>query len=63
MSRYNLRPSTRRSQSSRAGVIFPVARVANKLRSHVRVQRVNKVAGVYLTAVIEYITGKLFRKK
>ncbi len=57
MSRYNLRPSTRRSQSARAGVIFPVARLANKLRSSLLGKRVTKVGGVYLTSIIEYLAG------
>ncbi len=57
MSRYNLRPSSRRSQSVRAGVIFPVARLANKLRRTLLGKRVTKVGGVYLTSIIEYLAG------
>ncbi len=48
----------RQSASSRAGLIFPVARVTRKLKSiPQKVNRVSKGAGVYLTSVIEYLLG------
>jgi histone H3/H4 len=52
----------RHSASSRAGLIFPVARVTRKLKNiPQKVARVSKGAGVYLTSVIEYLLGKLGR--
>ena len=49
------------SQSTRAGVIFPVAKFHMKLRRlPQRVKRVSKTAAVYTTAVLEYLTGKYF---
>ena len=55
---------TRRSQSSKAGLIMPVSRFSNKLR-HMpqRLKRTSAGAGVYLTAVIEYLTGKQRNKQ
>lgn len=53
------RTSSRQSQSSRAGLIFPVARIARKLKLLPQAtKRVSKPAGVYLTGVVEYLMGK-----
>lgn len=54
------RPSSRRSQSSRAGLSFPVARFVRKMKQLPQAsKRVSKPAGVYLTAVVEYLMGIL----
>ena len=53
-------PITRRSLSSKAGLIFPAARIHRKLKSlPQQVKRVSKGAAVYLTGVVEYLMGKL----
>lgn len=51
--------STRKSQSSRAGLIFPVNRMYRKLKKSPQApKRVGKGASVYITSVIEYLIGK-----
>jgi len=49
---------TRLSQSKKAGLILPVSRLQKKLKNLPRSgKRVSKLAGVYTTAVIEYLLG------
>lgn len=49
----------RTSQSSRAGIIFPVSRVHRYLKaSPTTTSRVTKGASVYLSAVAEYLVGR-----
>jgi histone H2A len=51
-------PKTRQSQSIRAGIIFPVARIHRLLKSGpTATTRVTKGASVYAAAVIEYLVG------
>jgi histone H2A len=51
-------PKTRRSRSTRAGIIFPVARIHRLLKSGPNATtRVTKGASVYAAAVIEYLVG------
>ena len=46
------------SQSKRAGLIFPVARIHRKLKQLPQhVKRVSKGASVYMAAVLEYLMG------
>jgi len=46
------------SQSTRAGIIFPVARLHRSLKAAPLVtSRVTKGASVYLASVIEYLVG------
>ena len=46
------------SQSSRAGIVFPVSRVLKRLRELPQsTKRVSKGAAVYMSAVLEYLTG------
>lgn len=48
----------RRTQSAKSGLTFPVARFAKKLKTMPQAaKRVSKPAGVYVTAVIEYLMG------
>ena len=48
----------RQSQSSKAGLIFPVARINGKLKKlPMSCKRVTRTCAVYATAVIEYLTG------
>ena len=48
----------RTSQSSRAGLIFPVSRINKKLKKlPMSAKRVSRTSAVYATAVIEYLTG------
>jgi len=50
------------SQSSRAGIIFPVARIHRYLKSSpLSTARVTKGASVYLAAVAEYLVGRLIK--
>ena len=49
---------TRQSQSKRAGLILPVARFQNKFKTMpAALKRVTRQSGVYMAAVIEYMTG------
>ena len=53
----------RKSQSSRAGLIFPVSRMYRKLKKLPQApKRVGKGASVYITSVIEYLIGKFYNK-
>lgn len=50
----------RKSQSNRAGLTMPVSRFLNKLKKMPEMPgRVSKTAGVYMSAVIEYLIGKI----
>jgi hypothetical protein len=47
------------SQSSKAGIIFPVSRIHRYLKSApATTTRVTKGASVYLAAVVEYLVGR-----
>jgi len=46
-----------RSRSSRAGVLFPVARMHRYLSKVTHKFRISAAAPVYQAAVIEYLTG------
>ncbi|XP_036413040.1 histone H2A, sperm [Colossoma macropomum] len=47
------------SRSARAGLQFPVGRVARLLRKGNYAQRVGSGAAVYLTAVLEYLSAEV----
>ena len=47
------------SRSAKAGLIFPVGRVGSMLRGGRYAKRVGAGAGVYLAAVLEYLTAEL----
>ncbi|KAL2094535.1 hypothetical protein ACEWY4_009254 [Coilia grayii] len=47
------------SRSTRAGLQFPVGRVARMLRKGNYAQRIGSGAAVYLTAVIEYLCAEV----
>jgi histone H2A len=48
----------RKSRSTRAGIIFPVARMHRKLKSApTATSRVTQGAAVYTAAVVEYLVG------
>jgi histone H2A len=47
------------SQSKRAGLIFPVGRIATQLRKGRYASRVSKSAAVYLAAVLEYTVAEI----
>jgi len=50
----------RRSQSSKAGLIFPVSRTNRKLKNlPMSGKRVTRTSAVYATAVIEYLTAEI----
>jgi len=52
----------RLSQSSRAGIIFPVSRMHRYLKSSPSATtRVTKGASVYLAAVTEYLVGRFVK--
>ncbi len=48
-----------KSQSAKAGLIFPVGRIGTKLRGGRYAKRVGAGAPVYLAAVMEYLTAEL----
>lgn len=48
-----------KSQSSKAGLIFPVGRIGSLLRGGRYAKRVGAGAPVYLAAVLEYLTAEL----
>lgn len=53
------KPKTPVSRSSRAGLQFPVGRVARLLRKGNYASRIGSGASVYLTAVIEYLCAEV----
>jgi histone H2A len=53
------RSSKQTSRSSRAGLNFPVGRIARFLKEGRYAQRVGAGAAVYLAAVLEYLTAEL----
>ena len=48
-----------KSQSAKAGLIFPVGRIGRMLRKGQYAKRVGASAGVYAAAVLEYLTAEL----
>jgi histone H2A len=48
-----------RSQSAKAGLVFPVGRIGSRLRGGRYAKRVGAGAPVYLAAVLEYLTAEL----
>ncbi|GIL54796.1 hypothetical protein Vafri_10492, partial [Volvox africanus] len=51
--------STPMSRSARAGLIFPVAQIARKLKAANSVKRLGATAPVYLAAVLEYCAAEV----
>lgn len=49
------------SRSAKAGVLFPVARMARYLKRDTHKFRIGSGAPVYMAAVIEYLTGRVDR--
>ncbi len=49
--------SKTQSRSARSGVLFPVGRIDRYLRKTVHRFRISAAAPVYLSAVIEYLSG------
>jgi histone H2A len=49
----------KKSQSAKAGLIFPVARVGRLLRKGHYAPRVSPAAAVYMAATLEYLTSEL----
>jgi len=47
------------SQSKRAGLIFPVGRIAGQLRKGRYASRVSKSAATYLAGVLEYVVAEI----
>jgi histone H2A len=51
---------THRSRSGRAGLTFPVGRVARMMRAHlVKPRRLSDKAPVYMAAVLQYLVAEL----
>jgi histone H2A len=48
-----------KSQSAKAGLVFPVGRIGGRLRGGRYAKRVGAGAPVYLAAVLEYLTAEL----
>jgi histone H2A len=51
--------SASKSQSAKAGLIFPVGRIGRLLRKGQYARRVGASAAVYLAAVLEYLSAEL----
>lgn len=47
------------SRSSSAGLVFPVTRIENIMRSLSNVERVSGTAAVFMAAVLEYVTAEI----
>lgn len=47
------------SRSARAGLTFPVGRIARFVKSHRNIERIGSGAPVYIAAVLEYLTAEL----
>ena len=47
------------SKSAKAGLIFPVGRISTMLRKGRYAKRVSASSGVYMAAVLEYLTAEL----
>ncbi len=56
MPRYNLKS---KSKSARSGLIFPVGRVSRLLRKGKYASRIGGASGIYLAAVLEYMTAEI----
>lgn len=50
---------TKRGRSSRAGLIFPVGRVARLIKTGRYAQRTSNTAPIYLAAVLEYLASEV----
>jgi histone H2A len=50
---------TRTSKSSKAGIVFPVSRMLNKLKKGRYARHVGTGAGVYMAAVLEYLVAEV----
>jgi len=50
------------SRSSKAGLVFPVGRVARHMRKARVASRIGAAAPVFVAAVLEYITGEVLEK-
>jgi len=53
------KPRKRRTKSQRSGLVFPVARIINKLRKGRYARKVGVGAGVYLAAAMEYLVAEV----
>ncbi|KAI0978905.1 hypothetical protein GJ496_005083 [Pomphorhynchus laevis] len=53
------KPATRQSKSSRAGVLFPVARVHRYLKQANPKKRITMSASIYSAAVLEYLAAEV----
>jgi len=53
------KPRKRRTKSQRSGLVFPVARIINKLRKGRYARKVGVGAGVYLAAAMEYLAAEV----
>lgn len=53
------RTGAKKSQSAKAGLVFPVGRIGRLLRKGHYAARVSPAAAVYLAATLEYLTSEL----
>ena len=59
-----IKKNSKQSNSFKAGLLFPVGRVLRIMKDYVGItkrKRVSETAPVYLTAVLEYLTGQILK--
>lgn len=54
-------PSTQKTRSQKAGLIFPVGRIARHLKNGRYAKRIGAAAPIFMAAVLEYLTSEVLQ--